>query len=414
MPSQNNDRAQPLISLQQAKAQVLDGVSPISDIETQKLTEALDRVLAVPVTAKVDVPGHDNSAMDGFALRASDASSETTQLRLIGDSFAGRPYNGTVGVGECVRIMTGGVVPEGANAIVMQERTQVTGDIVNIKNPVYELNNVRRAGQDFTRGKQVLNAGHVLAPADLGVLASVGIAETQVWRRPRIAFFSTGDELRNIGETLAPGQIYDSNRYSLHGLISHMHCDFTDLGVIADDPHALEQALQKASAYFDAIITTGGVSVGAADHVVDVLKRCGEIGFWRVAVKPGKPFAFGKINQTLFFGLPGNPVSAVVGFMQFVRPALVKLAGAIPVPPLQFAVSCNQDIKKSPGRLELQRGKLIQQDNGLSVTPFGNQGSGVLRSMSQADCFIVLEADCNGVNSGQSVTVEPFVQRLWA
>lgn len=413
MSPEDNNQTPYLISLQQARAYVLEGVAPIADIETVSLTQALDRVLAAPATAKVDVPGHDNSAMDGYALRASDASGETSQLRLIGECFAGRPYSGTVSAGECVRIMTGGVVPDGADAIVMQERTQVSDDIISIKNPVYALDNLRRAGEDFTQGTQVLDARHVLAPADLGVLASVGIAEIQAWRRPRIAFFSTGDELRHVGDTLAHGQIYDSNRYSLCGLIGHMHCEFTDLGVIPDDPRALEQALNEASSKFDAIITTGGVSVGAADHVVDVLKRIGEVGFWRVAVKPGKPFAFGKINQALFFGLPGNPVSAVVGFMQFIRPALVKLSGAIPTPPLQFSVLCNHDISKSPGRLELQRGKLIQQDNELSVTPFGHQGSGVLRSMSQADCFIVLQADCDGIQAGQHVTVEPFVQRLW-
>ncbi len=226
--------------------------------------------------------------------------------------------------------------------------------------------------------------------------------------------FSTGDELRGVGEALEPGQIYDSNRYSLLGLIREMNCEFVDLGVVADDPDALEHTLRHAGETCDAIITTGGVSVGAADYVVQVLKRIGEVGFWRVAVKPGNPFAFGKIGNALFFGLPGNPVSAVVGFMQTIHPALVKLAGGTPAQPLRFEVVTTRDIRKKSGQMELQRGKFIQHDGALAVEPFGHQGSGVLRSMSRADCFIVLDADSGAVEPGGKVIVEPLTQPLWA
>ncbi|NDY95637.1 gephyrin-like molybdotransferase Glp [Wenzhouxiangella limi] len=402
----------PALPLEEARARILAAVDPLTDIETVNLHQALHRVLAEPVAAAIDVPAHTNSAMDGYALRGTDVAEPGTALKLVGESFAGRPYQGLVGPGECVRIMTGAVVPEGSDTVIMQEQTARDGDQVRFEKPAKPGANVRPAGEDLARGDTALHPGRWLTPADLGVLASVGVPEVRVKRNPKVAFFSTGDELKPVGETLAPGQIHDSNRYTLFGMLSELGVEIEDLGIVPDQREALDEALQKASRC-DAVLSTGGASVGDADYVVEALEKLGNVGFWQVAMKPGRPLAFGKINQAWFFGLPGNPVSAMVTFLQLVRPALVTLAGARPMLPLQMLLPVTDAIRKRPGRREFQRGRLVAADQGQAVSPFGHQGSGVLRSMSEADCLINLGPDVGDVAAGETVVVEPFAQPVW-
>ena len=402
----------PALPLEDARANILDAVQPLSDIETVNLHQALHRVLAAPVQAAIDVPAHTNSAMDGYALRGADATEAGANLKLIGESFAGRPFDGQVGPGECVRIMTGAVVPEGSDTVVMQEQTERDGDQVTFVKAAKAGSNVRPAGEDLAAGDVALRPGRWITSADLGVLASVGVPEVRVLRKPKVAFFSTGDELKPVGQPLAPGQIHDSNRYSLFGLLTELGVEIEDLGIVPDQREALDEALSRA-AQCDAVISTGGASVGDADYVVEALEKHGNVGFWQVAMKPGRPLAFGRINQAWFFGLPGNPVSAMVTFLQLVRPALVQLAGSKPRLPLQMTLPVTADIRKRPGRREFQRGRILSTENGLAVAPFGHQGSGVLRSMSDADCLINLDADTADVAAGDPVPVEPFAQPVW-
>ncbi|MDT8437395.1 MAG: molybdopterin molybdotransferase MoeA [Wenzhouxiangellaceae bacterium] len=402
----------PAMSLETARARILEQVRPLSARETVPLRDALHRVLATPVRAGIDVPNYTNSAMDGYAVRAADLDQPDRVLKRIGDSFAGHPFDGTVEAGQCVRIMTGAVLPDGADAVVMQERTEVDGRNIRFTVTTTPGNNVRRAGEDLERGQPVLDAGHWISSADLGVLASVGVAELEVVRKPRVAFYSTGDEIVPVGQPLAAGQIHDSNRHSLFGLLTELGVEVHDLGIVPDQPDAVDQALAHA-ARFDAVLTTGGVSVGDADYVVDALQRTGSVGFWQVAIKPGRPLAFGKLGDALFFGLPGNPVSAMVTFLQLVRPALVQLAGSRPRLPLRFELETTHALKKKKGRREFQRARMVTIDGELKVEPFGHQGSGVLRSMSAADCFINLAPDCEDLPAGQRVPVEPFAQPVW-
>jgi molybdopterin molybdotransferase len=402
----------PALPLEDARARILAAVEPLGQTETVSLHQALHRVLAEPVAAAIDVPAHTNSAMDGYALRGTDVAEPGTALKLIGESFAGRPFQGLVGPGECVRIMTGAVVPEGSDTVIMQEQTEREGDQVRFEKPAKPGANVRPAGEDLRRGDTALHPGRWLTPADLGVLASVGVPEVRVRRKPKVAFFSTGDELKPVGQTLEPGQIHDSNRYTLFGMLTELGVEIEDLGIVPDQREALDEALQKASRC-DAVLSTGGASVGDADYVVEALEKLGNVGFWQVAMKPGRPLAFGKINQAWFFGLPGNPVSAMVTFLQLVRPALVRLAGAMPMLPVQIQLPVTGAIRKKPGRREFQRGRLITSDGRLAVSPFGHQGSGVLRSMSEADCLINLAPDVGDVTAGDLVVVEPFAQPVW-
>lgn len=403
----------PALALEEARSRILEQVSPITAAETVELRGALHRVLAEPVTAAIDVPNYTNSAMDGFAVRAADVAAAGARLRLVGDSFAGHPFAGTVEPGCCVRIMTGAVLPDGADSVVMQERTERDGGEVVFESACKRGQNVRTAGEDIARGRTVLEAGRRVDSADLGLLASVGAAEVRVLCRPRVAFFSTGDEIVPVGTTLAPGQIHDSNRHTLHGLLTELGMEACDLGIVPDRADAVDEALDQAAA-FDAVLTTGGVSVGEADYVVDALARRGSVGFWQVAIKPGRPLAFGRLGSALFFGLPGNPVSAMVTFLQLVRPALVQLAGSRPAPPLAIDVPTTRPIRKKAGRREFQRGRLVATGNGLAVEPFGHQGSGVLRSMSEADCLINLGPDTGDVEAGDAVRVEPFAQPVWS
>jgi molybdopterin molybdotransferase len=382
---------------------------PLSATLRVPIRSALGRVLAEDVLSPVDVPAHRNSAMDGWAMRGADLEADgETLLTEIGSSFAGRPFSGSVGAGQCVRIMTGGVVPAGADTVIMQERAKASGKSVTFAGGQRTGQNVREAGEDLKKGSAALRRGRIVRPADLGLIASLGIGEVAVYRPLRVAFFSTGDELKSVGTRLAEGEIYDSNRYTLFGMLGRLGCDVLDMGVVRDEPALLERAFAEAAANADVVITSGGVSVGEADFVKAMLDRLGEVVFWKIAMKPGRPLAYGRIQGAHFFGLPGNPVSVMVTFYQFVRDALLVLSGANPVEPVPtFDATCTARLKKAPGRTEFQRGVLTRgADGALTVRPTGEQGSGILKSMSEANCFIILGDATGNVEPGASVEVQ--------
>jgi molybdopterin molybdotransferase len=387
-------------------------LAPVTEAETVGIRHSLGRVLAQEIVPRIDVPGHDNSAMDGYAVRGADLSpSGDVFLKLAGSAFAGKVFNGAVGPGECVRVMTGAVMPQGTDTVVVQEVCRADGDRIAVPAGQKAGQNVRAAGEDLRAGVPVLRPGQAVRAADLGLLASLGIAEVSVKRRLRVAFFSTGDELASIGAPLAQGQVYDSNRYTLHAMLANLGVEAIDMGVVRDDARQLEAAFTAAAAQADAIITTGGVSVGEADFVKQLMAQLGEVLFWKIAMRPGRPMAFGRIacgeKAAFLFGLPGNPVAVMVTFHQFVRPALLVLGGrsdelAIP---LLKAVSATA-IRKVPGRTEYQRGVLYEEGGTWKVRTTGQQGSGVLRSMSEANCYIVLEHERGKVEAGEAVSVQ--------
>ncbi len=406
------------LTVEQARAFIHSQLRPRLAGECVALRDALGRVLARDLIAPCNVPAADNSAMDGYALRHADLDDVgTTSLRVIGTALAGRPCAGAVAAGECVRIMTGAVPPPGCDTVVMQEVTRVDGERVLIPGGQRKGQNIRLAGEDLALGRPALATGRLIRPAELGLVASLGFAEISVFRRLRVAFFSTGDELCSIGTPLAEGEVYDSNRYTLFGMLRRLGCELLDLGVVADDPQRLAETFRQAAAAADVVISSGGVSVGEADFVKPLMAELGEVLFWKVAMKPGRPLAFGRIGGAAgdadggawLFGLPGNPVAVMVTFYQFVRAALYRLMGADPLPvvPLLPAV-CEQGLKKAPGRSEYQRGILSHAAGGWRVRPAATQGSGVLRSMTEANCFIVLGHECGPVAAGDVVEVQAF------
>ncbi len=392
-----------------ARAFIHQFLKPVDAVLRVPVRSALGRVLAADVLSPVNVPAHRNSAMDGWAMRGADLKPDAeTALEEIGASFAGRPFAGQVAAGQCVRIMTGGVVPGGADTVVMQERAKARGKSVTFAPGQKTGQNVREAGEDLKAGSVALRKGRIVRPAELGLIASLGIGEVAVYRPLRVAFFSTGDELKSVGTTLAEGEIYDSNRYTIHGMLARLGCEALDMGVVRDDPKLLERAFREAAGAADVVITSGGVSVGEADFVKDLLGRLGEVVFWKIAMKPGRPLAYGKIGGAHFFGLPGNPVSVMVTFYQFVRDALLVLMGADPVEAVPtFSARCAARLKKAPGRTEFQRGILAREaDGALVVRPTGEQGSGILKSMSDANCFIILGDQTGNVEPGAMVEVQ--------
>jgi molybdopterin molybdotransferase len=398
------------LSVDAARTAILGALTPIAGRERVAVRAALGRVLAEDVIAPYNVPAHDNSAMDGYALRAQDLAADgETALVVVGTAFAGRPFSGMVGPGQALRIMTGATIPQGADTIVVQEVARREHDRVFIPAGQKKGQNLRRAGEDLAEGGIALAAGKRCGPAELGLIASLGIAEVCVRRKLRVAVMSTGDEIASIGRPLGPGEVYDSNRYTLHGVLTRLGCELLDLGVVADRPDALEEAFREAAQAADVIITSGGVSVGEADFIREMMARMGEVAFWKLAIKPGRPMAFGRIGNAVLFGLPGNPVAVMVTFYQFVQDALLALMGVAPLPPAErFAARAAFSMRKQPGRVEYLRGRLQRDADGVAVALAGAQGSGVLSSMSEADCFVVLAEDCTAVRAGDTVFVQPF------
>ena len=406
-------------------------LQPITATERVPIRAALGRVLAEDIVSPLDVPGHDNSAMDGWAYRHADLVSvhgstssprtapesvrgeavvpQHAAMKRIGTSYAGKPFLGKVGTSECVRIFTGAVMPDGCDTVAMQERVTVEGDNVHIPNDLKAGQNRRFRGEDLKTGAIALKIGCLISPAALGLAASLGIGEVSVYRKLRVAFFSTGDELKGIGSTLGIGEIYDSNRYTIYGLLERAGCEPIDLGNFIDTPEAIRDAFTRAAACADVIVTSGGVSVGEADFIKQILNELGEVLFWKIAMKPGRPMAYGKIGGAHFFGLPGNPVAVMVTFYQFVRSALATLQGRTDykLPPTLKATLQNK-VKKLPGRTEFQRGVLTMGASGYEVKTTGDQGSGILSSMTQANCFVVLGTDVGGVEPGTLVDVQMF------
>jgi len=394
----------------EATRQIQTRIQPTHGFECVNLRSALGRALYEDIPSTRDVPGHTNSAMDGYAIRGEDIPAEGTRsFNLIGTAWAGHPFPVAVSPGQCVRIMTGAPLPAATDTVVIQEQVQIEGDKILIDSENKPGQNVRQAGEDIAKNQTVLEAGRKLVPADLGLLASLGIGEVRVFRKLRVAFFSTGDELCSIGEELGPGCVYDSNRYTLFGMLQRLGAEPIDMGVIRDRKKDTHEAFEEAAKCADVILTSGGVSVGEADYVKECLDELGQITFWKVAMKPGRPLAFGRINDAWFFGLPGNPVSVMVTFYIFVQPALRKLMGETNTTPLQMQVRCESRLKKKAGRTEFQRGILRRDDaNGFTVTGTGAQGSGILTSMSQANCFIILPLEAEAVEPGSMVEVLPF------
>jgi molybdopterin molybdotransferase len=399
-----------VLSVEAALARMGADIAPVAGEEKVALRSALGRVLAEEVLSQVNVPSHTNSAMDGYALGGDDLpDSGGAVLTVIGTAYAGTPYPGTVAGGRCVRIMTGAMMPAGTDTVVMQEHAERLDDSIRIDSGHRRGQNVRQAGEDLAAGQPALHTGQWIGPAELGLLASLGVAEVRVRRRLRVAFFSTGDELRSIGEPLGEGEIYDSNRYTLHGMLTRLGVEVLDMGVVGDTPAALRTAFGEAAAMADVVMTSGGVSVGEADYVKETLAELGRVDFWKIAMKPGRPLAFGRLGASTFIGLPGNPVAVMVAFYQFAQPLLRRLQGETDTDPVRLTVPCLTALKKRPGRTEYQRGVLHRDTDGrLVVRTTGTQGSGILRSMSEANCFVVLGHDQGRVEPGDPVEVQPF------
>jgi molybdopterin molybdotransferase len=410
------------LPVEQAREVIARLVTPVRAVESLAIRSALGRVLARDVVSAINVPAADNSAMDGYALRGADLEADRdTVLEPVGTGLAGKQFDGRLGPRQCVRIMTGAVMPSGLDTVVPQEFVRVeAGGVVVPAGAVRAGDNRRCAGEDLAVGDVALRAGRLLRPADIGLLASLGHAEVPVLRRLRVAFFSTGDELRSLGETLDPGCVYDSNRYTLWAMLQRLGVELLDFGVVRDDPRALEEAFRLAAASADAVITSGGVSVGEADHTKQVMAQLGAVLFWRIAMRPGRPRAIGRIARTpggaadaadsaVLFGLPGNPVAVMVTFYAFVRGALLRMAGADAEElPMLRAASC-APIRKKPGRTEYQRGIVSRAaDGSLQVALTGSQGSGILRSMSEANGLVVLHHEQGNVAAGEAVDVLPF------
>ena len=399
------------LSVEQAQERILQAIAPITTTETVALRDALGRILAQDITAPLNVPTFTNSAMDGYAIHHTDLARQP--LKVIGTAFAGKPFLGNINAGECVRIMTGAVVPAGADCIAIQENVQREGDFIQIRGDIALQEYLRFRGDDIKQGELLLAKNRRLNAADLGLLASQGIAQVPVLRRPKIAFCSTGDELKSLGEDLGLGDIYDSNRYTLYALLKKLDVEILDWGVIKDTREAVEAVFQQARHDADLVITSGGVSVGEADYIADTLERLGQVNFWKIAVKPGKPLAFGQVGNCHFFGLPGNPVSVMATFLLFVRPAILQLRGEAVTALPEYTAVCETPIKKEVGRKDYQRGICwLNEQHEWRVRTTGGQGSHILRSMSQANCFIPIPLESGNLAAGSKVKIIPFENLL--
>lgn len=390
-------------------------VEPVTEVESVGVVNALGRVLASDVISPISVPPHDNSAMDGFAFSGSRLQpGQSLTLRVVGTAFAGKAWSGTVAAGECLKIMTGAVLPAGLDTVVPLEFVRVDGEVVEVPADVVRPGDNRRLlGEDLMAGRPALPRGQTIGPAAMGLIASLGLPSVDVFRRIRVAYFSTGDEILSLGEAPREGAVYDSNRYTVLGLLSRMGIDVIDLGVVGDRPGQLEAAFRQAAAQADAIITSGGVSMGEADHTKAMMKQLGDVAFWRIAMRPGRPMAVGRIveggRSAALFGLPGNPVAVMVTFLAFVRPALLRMMGSTDSAPILLKARCSETLRKKPGRTEYQRGIVTREGDGsLRVRTTGNQGSGVLRSMVEANGLIVLHHAQGHVALGDEVDVMMF------
>ncbi len=404
-----------LLPVSEALRRITAHTPRLEDHEVVPLQCALNRILAEDILAPLNVPGHTNSAVDGYAMAGNELpTTGEKQLKVIAKAFAGKPFTGDVEAGECVRIMTGGVMPRSTDTVVMQEHVQRLD--VNAEQYICIAaghrvgQNVRTAGEDLRAGAVALEHGIRLLPAELGLLASMGQARVCVVRKPKVAFFSTGDEVQSLGNQLAQGEVYDSNRYSLNAMLDRMNVDIIDMGVIRDQPEAIKDAFVQASAKADVVLTTGGVSAGEADYVKHTLEQLGQVGFWKIAIRPGRPLAFGRLGTSVFFGLPGNPVAVMVTFYQFVQGALAFMAGERdPRPMPLLEAPCPEPLRKKPGRTEYYRAILSRNAQGeLQVRPTGKTGSGLLHTMSNANCFIILDENSTSLEAGAIVKVQPF------
>ena len=410
MKNSTNKAENTTISVDQALDIIKDKINPLHNQQTIILPNALGKTLAEDIISPMNVPVYQNSAMDGYAINSQNIPKEgSASLKNIGSSFAGTPFLGTLSAGECIRIMTGAKIPENVDTVIEQEKVTINEDLVTINADVRPGQNVRNIGEDVAKDSVVLASGQVLGAAQMGVLASLGLASLKVKRQPRIAIFSSGDEIRSIGESLDGSQIYDSNRYTISGMLKDMNVDVIDMGVIPDNKVSITNALTLAANEADMIITSGGVSVGDADYIKQCLDELGQTYFNKLHLKPGRPLTFGQINNTHFFGLPGNPVAVMVTFMYFVRPAIKLLMGHKNINLLDLEIPCQTQLCKLPGRTEIQRGILENDpEQGLQVKTTGKQGSGVLSSMSKGNCFIFLDHESESVAVGDKVLVHPF------
>ena len=395
---------------------MLSAITSVVETQMLVLDDLLGRILAEDIVSPLNSPPADNSAMDGYALGLNEEPDSA--FYVVGKAMAGEPFTGAVQQGQAVRIMTGAEVPVGADTVVMQENVVREDDIISLTKPPLKGSNIRRAGEDISRGERLLLAGHRIGSMDIGLLATLGLAEVSVIRPLTVALFASGDELRAPGQSLGPGDIYDSNRYFLKAMLNRLGCHVIDLGVVADDLGQLREAYRSADKQADAVITCGGASVGEADYAQQLLAELGQVEFWKVAIKPGKPFMFGQLRNSMFFGLPGNPVSALVTFHQLVLPVLQKMQGqnmqgGQVEQPLSLMARSTQDIRRNRLRLDFQRG-LYKNDGhgGFEVTPDWQQSSGALGPMSRCNCFILVAAGENALKSGESVEILPFDEWL--
>jgi len=397
-----------LLPLAQASEQMLAALSPIDDIVEVALAASIGCILGKDIYSPIDVPPFNNSAMDGYAMSLSSLT-DNISLTMVGKSFAGAPFTGEVGAGQCIRIMTGAKLHPQCDTVIMQEKTSTNGNEISFNGEVKLAQNVRACGEEFQRGQLVLAKGVRITPRHIALLASLGFANLSVVRKVKVAIFSTGDELVALGQPLADGQIYDSNRFALISMLEKLGVDIIDYGVISDDPELIRAAFIEADTKADVIISSGGVSVGEADYTRDIIMQLGQINFWKLAIKPGKPVAFGHFNNSVFFGLPGNPVSAMVTFYHLAKPALIKLGGGEVTPALRIKAQLTHDLRKSVGRLDFQRGIVVANAQGhLQVSSTGRQSSSMMGSMCLANCFIVLPQEQGNVKAGDDVLVELF------
>ena len=414
-PSCDDPQEPELLPVAVALQRMQQQVKTVSESKRVPLRKSLNHVLATDIVSPVQVPAYTNSAMDGYAINSADlpAGDDEVSLKVLGTAWAGKPVQVTVHPGEAVQIMTGGMMPEGSDTVVIQEHVQIDGEYIRIDGTTSRGRNVRHAGEDINTGEVVLKAGTLLHPAELGLIASLGLDTVEVKRRLKVAFFSTGDELRALethaGQALGPGEIFDSNRHTLYALLSRLGVELIDFGVVADTEEATTEAIVKAAEVADLVITSGGVSAGLADYVSKAIARLGDLTFWKLAMRPGRPLACGVVNDCRFFGLPGNPVAVMVTFYEFVQPTIKSMMGCTGAEPQLFRVKAKEAIRKVPGRIEYQRGIVEVDNNGeQTVRTTGKQGAGRLSSMCLANCLIVLPAECDGVAVGDMVPVRPF------